>query len=75
LENALPGSSLRAFSPWFVNSDFGDALRCAYARSAGREVATFDKGILKMFSKINAFTPTDWLAGTIKRPLNRNNIS
>jgi hypothetical protein len=28
-----------------------------------------------MFSEINAFTPTDWLAGTIKRPLNRNNIS
>ena len=52
------------------NSDFGDALLCAYARSARCEVATFDKGILKKFSEITAFTPTDWLAGTIKRPLN-----
>jgi len=44
------------------NSDFGDALLCAYARSAGCEVATFDKGILKKFSEVTAYTPTDWLA-------------
>ena len=52
------------------NSDFGDALLCAYARSAGCEVATFDKGIRKKFSELTAFTPTDWLAGKINRPLN-----
>jgi predicted nucleic-acid-binding protein len=45
------------------NSDFGDALLCAYARSAGCEVATFDKGILKKFSEVVAYTPTDWLTG------------
>ena len=45
------------------NSDFGDAMLCAYARSAGCEVATFDKGILKKFSEVTAYTPTDWLAG------------
>jgi predicted nucleic-acid-binding protein len=46
------------------NSDFGDALLCAYARSTGCEVATFDKGILKKFGEITAYTPIDWLAGT-----------
>ena len=45
------------------NSDFGDAMLCAYARSAGCEVATFDKGIIKKFAEITAYTPTDWLAG------------
>ena len=45
------------------NSDFGDALLCAYARSAGCEVATFDKGILKKFPEVTAYTPTNWLAG------------
>lgn len=45
------------------NSDFGDAMLCAYAGSAGCEVATFDKGILKKFSGVTAYTPTDYLAG------------
>jgi predicted nucleic-acid-binding protein len=45
------------------NSDFGDAMLCAYAGSAGCEVATFDKGILKKFSEVTAYTPTDFLAG------------
>ena len=45
------------------NSDFGDAMLCAYAGSAGCEVATFDKGILKKFSEVTAYTPTDYLAG------------
>jgi predicted nucleic-acid-binding protein len=44
------------------NSDFGDALLCAYARSAGCQVATFDKGILKKFAEVTAYTPADWLA-------------
>ena len=43
-------------------SDFGDAMLCAYAQSAGCEVATFDKGILKKFAEVTAYTPTDWLA-------------
>ena len=47
------------------NSDFGDALLCAYARSAKCEVATFDKGILKKFSEVIAYTPVDWLAGKV----------
>jgi predicted nucleic-acid-binding protein len=45
------------------NSDFGDAMLCAYAGSAGCEVATFDKGILKKFSEVTAYTPTDWVTG------------
>jgi predicted nucleic-acid-binding protein len=45
------------------NSDFGDAMLCAYANSAGCEVATFDKGILKKFSEVTAYTPTDWVTG------------
>lgn len=45
------------------NSDFGDALLCAYAQSAGCDVATFDKGILKKFSEVTAYAPADWLAG------------
>ena len=56
------------------NSDFGDALLCAYAHSSGCEVATFDKGILKKFSEVTAYTPADWLAGKtrgkIKGPQN-----
>ena len=48
------------------NSDFGDAMLCAYAGWAGCEVATFDKGMLKKFSEVTTYTPTDWLAG--KRP-------
>ena len=62
-------------APWVVealqfyrekNSDFGDALLCAYAQSVGCEVATFDKGILKKFSGVAAYTPTDWLAGKVQ---------
>ena len=45
------------------NSDFGDALLCAFARSSGCEVATFDKGIVKKFPEIVACTPTECLAG------------
>jgi predicted nucleic-acid-binding protein len=45
------------------NSDFGDAMLCAYADWAGCEVATFDKGILKKFSEVTAYTPVDWFAG------------
>ena len=48
------------------NSDFGDALLCAYAQSAGCDVATFDQGILKKFAEVTAYTPTDWLAGKVK---------
>jgi len=50
------------------NSDFGDALLCAFAQHAGCDVATFDKGILKKFPEIPAYTPIDWLEGkTLKR--------
>ncbi len=45
------------------NSDFGDALLCAFARRAGCDVATFDKGILKKFPEVRAYTPIDWLEG------------
>jgi predicted nucleic-acid-binding protein len=45
------------------NSDFGDALLCAFARSEGCDVATFDKGILKKFPEVTAYTPTDWRMG------------
>ena len=45
------------------NSDFGDALLCAYAHQEGCDVAMFDKGILKKFTEVNAYTPIDWLAG------------
>jgi predicted nucleic-acid-binding protein len=41
------------------NSDFGDALLCAFARAEKCEVATFDKGILKKFPEVVAYTPTD----------------
>jgi predicted nucleic-acid-binding protein len=48
------------------NSDFGDALLCAYAHVEGCDVATFDQGILKKFSEVTAYTPIDWLAGKAK---------
>lgn len=44
------------------NSDFGDALLCAFARSEGCEVATFDKGIVKKFSEVPVHTPAESLA-------------
>lgn len=53
------------------NSDFGDALLCAYAHSTGCEVATFDKGILKKFSEIVAYTPADWVAGNPRGEVKR----
>lgn len=42
------------------NSDFGDALLCAYAHGEGLEVATFDKGIPKKFHEVTAYPPTEW---------------
>ena len=45
------------------NSDFGDALLCAFARSQGCAVATFDKGIVKKFPEVAAATPTECLSG------------
>lgn len=45
------------------NSDFGDALLCAFAQQEGCDVATFDKGILKKFPEVPAYTPIDWLEG------------
>ncbi len=45
------------------NSDFGDALLCAFARSEGCDVATFDKGMVKKFTEIAVHTPTECLAG------------
>jgi predicted nucleic-acid-binding protein len=44
------------------NSDFGDALLCAFAQQQGCDVSTFDKGILKQFPEITSYTPIDWLA-------------
>jgi predicted nucleic-acid-binding protein len=49
------------------NSDFGDALLCAFARSAGCDVATFDKGIVKKFPDVVACAPTEYLAGKTPR--------
>ncbi len=45
------------------NSDFGDALLCAFAQHQGCDVATFDKGILKKFPEVPADTPNDWRGG------------
>jgi predicted nucleic-acid-binding protein len=45
------------------NSDFGDALLCAFARSEGCDVATFDKGIAKRFPEVAVHTPAECLAG------------
>ncbi|HEX4350720.1 MAG TPA: PIN domain-containing protein [Verrucomicrobiae bacterium] len=44
-------------------SDFGDALLCAYAREQHCDVATFDKGILKKFPEVTAYSPADWPGG------------
>jgi predicted nucleic-acid-binding protein len=44
------------------NSDFGDALLCAFARAEGLEVATFDKGIVRKFPEVAVRTPTGCLA-------------
>ena len=44
------------------NSDFGDALLCAFALSEGCDVATFDKGIVKKFSEVGVHTPAECLA-------------
>lgn len=44
------------------NSDFGDALLCAFARQQGCEVTTFDKGIIKNFPEVTSYTPLDWIA-------------
>jgi predicted nucleic-acid-binding protein len=45
------------------DSDFGDALLCAFAHSEGCDVATFDKGIAKKFSEVAVLTPSECLAG------------
>ena len=45
------------------NSDFGDALLSAFARSEDCAVATFDKGIIKKFPEIAGHTPIEFLAG------------
>jgi predicted nucleic-acid-binding protein len=45
------------------NSDFGDALLCAFAQAGGHGVATFDKGLVKKFPEVAARTPADWLPG------------
>jgi predicted nucleic acid-binding protein len=49
------------------NSDFGDALLCAYAARACCGVATFDKGILKKFKELPVGLPGDWLSGNVAR--------
>jgi predicted nucleic-acid-binding protein len=49
------------------NSDFGDALLCAFAHQEGCDVATFDKGILKKFPEVPAYTPIDWLEGKVPK--------
>jgi predicted nucleic-acid-binding protein len=41
------------------SADFGDALLCAYARSEGCEVATFDKGLIKRFPEVAATEPKE----------------
>lgn len=49
------------------NSDFGDALLCAYAHEEACDVATFDKGLMKKFPEVAALTPIDWLAKTAQQ--------
>jgi predicted nucleic-acid-binding protein len=44
------------------NSDFGDALLCAFADHHGCGVATFDKDLMRKFPEITAQTPAQWLA-------------
>ena len=39
------------------NSDFGDALLCAYARHHHCEVSTFDKDLIKKFTEVAASAP------------------
>ena len=39
------------------NSDFGDALLCAFARSEGCIVSTFDKGIINKFPEVDVLAP------------------
>ena len=61
------------------NSDFGDALLCAFARSEGCDVATFDKGIAKKFSEVTVLTPAEYLTKTKAgcyhvRPQNRRAV-
>jgi predicted nucleic-acid-binding protein len=48
------------------NSDFGDALLCAFARSQSCDVATFDKGIRKKFPEVAVHTPAECLANKSK---------
>lgn len=55
------------------NSDFGDALLCAFAHREGCDLATFDKGILKKFPEVPAYTPIDWLEG--KAPKKVKNLN
>ena len=46
------------------NSDFGDALLCAFAQQQGCDVSTFDKGLIKKFPEITSYTPLDWLGNS-----------
>jgi predicted nucleic-acid-binding protein len=48
------------------NSDFGDALLCAFALSEGCDVATFDKGIARKFLEIAVRTPSECLVSKPK---------
>jgi predicted nucleic-acid-binding protein len=50
------------------NSDFGDALLCAFALSDGSDAATFDKGIAKKFSEVAVRTPAECLVSNPKKP-------
>ena len=44
------------------STDFGDAFLCAFARSEGCVVATFDKGTVKEFTELDVLAPTECLA-------------
>ena len=55
------------------NSDFGDALLCAFAHEEGCDVVTFDKGILKKFPEVPAYTPIDWLEGKVPKGVKDKN--
>jgi len=48
------------------NSDFGDALLCAFARSENCVVTTFDKGMVKKFSEVTVNTPMECLGGKLQ---------
>lgn len=41
------------------NSDFGDALLCAFAQQSQCGVVTFDNGLMKKFPQVSALTPAD----------------